>query len=327
MNTTVMQTPQLSKGRLVLLGSSSVVLCLSFIMSVFAPFPLALAYILYGRTLGFVTGLAGIAASYLFATFVFQEPVLFWFYVGVFVLGTAISEIVTRNMAPVKGVVMIGLGFILTVFAAGAIYLHSRHMTLENYVIDQMNKSKAVIEEKKKVIEQSPDKDAIQVLQLLDRPDLLAKDFKDSVPGYFFMGVFILLWFNTFLALKSRRLLLSAQDYPYSERNLLNFKVPFVFVFVLIAGLVLAIWGNQMGYGDLEPVGFTLIRCIGIFYFFQGFGVMSDLLNFLGIMGLFRSILVMIVILMANYLIAAAGLFDNWFDFRKYFVKRNTDLE
>jgi hypothetical protein len=37
--------------------------------------------------------------------------------------------------------------------------------------------------------------------------------------------------------------------------------------------------------------------------------------------------MVMIVILMANYLIAAAGLFDNWFDFRKYFVKRKTDLE
>ena len=64
-----------------------------------------------------------------------------------------------------------------------------------------------------------------------------------------------------------------------------------------------------------------------VFYFFQGFGVMSDLLTFLGIMGFFRSIMVMIVILMANYLIAAAGLFDNWFDFRKYFVKRKTDLE
>jgi hypothetical protein len=33
----------------------------------------------------------------------------------------------------------------------------------------------------------------------------------------------------------------------------------------------------------------------------------------------------MVTIFMASYLIAAAGLFDNWFDFRKYFVKRNIE--
>jgi hypothetical protein len=190
-----------------------------------------------------------------------------------------------------------------------------------------MEMSKDKIEQQKKLIEQSTDKDSIQVLQLLDRPDLLAKELVDSFPSYFFMGVFLMLWFNMFLALKSRRLLLSAQDYPYSEKNLLNFKVPFALVPVLVVGFVLAIWGNQFGHGDLEPWGLTIIKCLGIFYFFQGFGVMSDLLTFLGIMGFFRSIMVMIVILMANYLIAAAGLFDNWFDFRKYFVKRKTDLE
>jgi len=38
-------------------------------------------------------------------------------------------------------------------------------------------------------------------------------------------------------------------------------------------------------------------------------------------MGFFRSLIVMVVIFMAYYLIVAAGLFDNWFDFRKYFVK------
>jgi hypothetical protein len=35
-------------------------------------------------------------------------------------------------------------------------------------------------------------------------------------------------------------------------------------------------------------------------------------------------LIVIITIFMANYLIAVAGLFDNWFDFRKYFVKRKT---
>ena len=163
------------------------------------------------------------------------------------------------------------------------------------------------------------------MLQLLDRPDLLAKEMIESFPSYFFMGVFLMLWFNMFLVLKSQRLLLSGHDYPYSEKNLLNFKVPFGFVAILALGLVLAVWGDNLGAGPYEIIGHTIIKCLGIFYFFQGFGVFSDLLSFLGIVGFFRSLIVMIIIFMANYLIAVIGLFDNWFDFRKYFVQRKTE--
>lgn len=325
MNATVMQQPQLSKGRLALLGVSSVVLCISFIMSVFAPFPIALASILYGRTLGVLTGIAGLVLSFAFAQFLYQDLTLFWFYACVLVFGLAIAEIVVRNVNPIKGIVAFGLGFILIVVGIGSFLLKSQNLTAEKFIIQQMELSKDKIEQQKKIIEQSTEKESIEVLQLLDRPDLLANELIESFPSYFFMGVFIMLWFNMFLALKSRRLLLSAQDYPYTEKNLLNFKVPFTLVPVLVVGFVLAIWGNSMGQLNWEPVGLTIIKCLGIFYFFQGFGVMSDLLNFLGIMGFFRSIMVMIVILMANYLIAAAGLFDNWFDFRKYFVKRKTE--
>ncbi|MES2527505.1 MAG: DUF2232 domain-containing protein [Bdellovibrionota bacterium] len=327
MDTTVTQPPLLSKGRLILLGTSSVILCLSFVMSVFAPFPLSLAVILYGRTLGILTGLAGLVATFAFAYFMYQDLTLFWFYACVLIFGIAIAEIVMRNIAPVKGLVVFGLAFILSFAGIGTYILKSRNQTVEQYIVQQMELSKDKIEQQKKIIEQSTDKDSLQVLQLLDRPVLLARELIESFPSYFFMGVFLMLWFNMFLALKSRRLLLSAQDYPHSEKNLLNFKVPFELIPVLVVGFVLAIWGNDMGALNWEPVGLTIIKCLGIFYFFQGFGVMSDLLTFLGIMGFFRSIMVMIVILMANYLIAAAGLFDNWFDFRKYFVKRKTDLE
>lgn len=325
--TTIMQPPQLSKGRLILLGTSSVILCLSFIMSVFAPFPIALAVILYGRVLGILTGLAGLIATFAFAQLLYKDLTLFGFYACVLIFGLGIAELVLRNKNPIRGIVAFGLGFIVLVAGSGAFILKSRNLSAEQTIIQWMDLNKDKIEQQKKIIEQSADKDSIQVLQLLDRPDLLAKEVIESFPAYFFIGVFLMLWFNMFLALKSRRLLLSAQDYPYSEKNLLNFKVPFALVTLLVVGFVLAIWGNEMGQLNWEPVGLTIIKCLGIFYFFQGFGVMSDLLTFLGIMGFFRSIMVMIVILMANYLIAAAGLFDNWFDFRKYFVKRKTDSE
>lgn len=325
MNAEVMQAPQLSTGRLLLLGASSVILCISFIMSVFAPFPLALAIIMYGRMKGYLVGVGGLILSFLFASMLYGDLTLFGFYFCVFIFGAGIAEIVLRGISPVKGMVTFGMSFIAIMSGAFLLLMSSMNTTPKAFILQQIEKSADKIAEQKKAVEMSGDKDSIQVLQLLDRPELLAKEMIESFPGYFFMGVFLMLWFNMFLVLKSRRLLFSGQDYPYSERNLLNFQVPFGFVIVLAASLVMAIWGSEFGTFPFESIGVTIIKCLGIFYFFQGFGVFSELLNFLGIVGFFRTLIVMITIFMASYLIAAAGLFDNWFDFRKYFKKRKTE--
>ncbi|HXH32325.1 MAG TPA: DUF2232 domain-containing protein [Bacteriovoracaceae bacterium] len=325
MNTEVLQKPQLTTGRLLLLGVSSVVLCISFIMSVFAPFPLALSVILYGRAKGYLTGLVGLILSFAFASLVHLDLTLFGFYVCVFVFGMAIAEIVKRDYSPVKGMVVFGLGFILTISAAFAWLVSSQDLTVKQFIINQIQKSSDKIEVQKKIIEERGGEGSTQILQLLDRPDLIAQEMTESFPSYLFIGVFLVLWFNMFLALKSRRLLFSGEDHPYTEKNLLNFKVPFGFVVLLAIGLILAVWGNDFGNASYETIGHTVIMCLGIFYVFQGFGVFSDLLSFLGIMGFFRTLIVMVVVFTAYYLIAAAGLFDNWFDFRKYFVKRNIE--
>lgn len=326
MNAEIMPTPQLSMGRLVLLGLASVVLCVSFIMSVFAPFPIAMAVVLYGRKKGYLTGLFGLALSFVFAAFVYSDLTLFGFYVSVLLFGWGIAEIALRNISPVKSLVTFGLAFLLIISTALGFVINSQKTTVHQFVLDLVQKSSDKIEERKKVIEQSGDSEAIEVLQILDRPELIAKELMESFPSYFFMGTFLMLWFNMFLVLKSRRLLLTGNDYPYSERSLLNFKVPFGFVLVLAIGLALAVWGEGFKIAHSEMIGLTIIKCLGIFYFFQGFGVFSDLLNFLGIVGFFRSIIVLVIFFMASYLIAVAGLFDNWFDFRKYFVKtKNQD--
>lgn len=325
MNTEVMQTPQLSKGRLLILGVSSVVLCISFFMSVFAPFPLALAIILYGRVKGYLVGIAGLVATFVFASMIYGDLTLFGFYFCVLLFGAAVAEIVLRGYAPVKGLVIFGLSFILLAAGSFATMLNTMKLSPKAFIIQQIERSADKIAEQKKMVEMSGEKDAVQVLQLLDRPDLLADEMIQSFPSYFFMGVFIMLWFNMFLVLKGRRLVFSGDDYPYTEKTLLNFKVPFGLVPVLALGLVLYVWGGELGTLSFETIGMTIIKCLGVFYFFQGFGVFSDLLNFVGLFGFFRILAVMITIFMGSYLIAIAGLFDNWFDFRKYFVKRKTE--
>jgi hypothetical protein len=322
MNTEVMQPPQLTNKRLLLLGVSSVVLCISFIMAIFAPFPLAMASILYGRTKGLLIGIMGLVLTLSFAQFMYKDVTLLGFYFMVLILGLGIGEIANRGISPVKGIVILGLSFMTLSGALMFSYLKSQNVTLEQFIVRELKSSSDKLAEQKEAIAKSSDKNSVELLQLLDRPDLLAKQMIESLPMYFFVGVFVMLWFNTFLALKSRRLLLSGQDHTFSEKNLLNFKVPFLAIYPLIAGLAMAVFGDKYG---LEVWGLMIVQCLGVFYFFQGFGIFSDLLTFLGVRGFFRTLLVMVTIFMANYLIAVAGLFDNWFDFRKYFVKRKTE--
>jgi hypothetical protein len=323
MSTELTPRPKLSMARLLLLGVASVVLCLSFVMSVFAPFPLTMAILLYGRTKGYLTALLGLGLSFLFALAVYKDFTLFGFYVCVMIFGVSIAEICLRNWRPVKGLVTVGLVFLSLVLGGFLITVKSQNLTVRGFIVERIQQSEEWFSKQKEIFEKSPDSGSIQVLQLLNNPNQLADEVIKTLPNTVFMGTFLMLWFNTFLVLKSRRLLQSGEDFKYNERSLLYFRVPFGFVPVVIAGLALAVWGEQFGGQDLETLGFTIIKCLGLFYFFQGFGVFNDLLNFVGLKGFFRTLTVIFVIFSANYLIAGIGLFDNWFDFRKYFRKRN----
>jgi uncharacterized protein YybS (DUF2232 family) len=298
-----------------------VILCVSFVMSVFAPFPLSLAIILYGRTKGYLTGLMGLGLSFMAASYLYQDLTLFGFYFSVMLLGFGVAEVVLRGISPAKGLVAVGLGFIFLMGSLFTSVLWSQKLSAQQLIQQQLEKGRDKLNQQKMLIEQSAQDYDVEALQLLEHPDKLAKVFLETMPGYLFIAVFLMLWFNMFLVLKSRRLLLSGHDYPFSEKNLLNFKVPFGFVFLLVIGLLLAVWGKQLEIDSGEVIGVTIIKCLGIFYFFQGFGVLSELLSFLGVVGFFRTLIVVFVIFTGKYLIAAAGLFDNWFDFRKYFKK------
>jgi MFS family permease len=325
MSTTVMQPPQLSTARLLLLGASSVVLCLSFVMAVFAPFPMALAVILYGRLRGLLLSLAGLLVTFGYVLLSKGDMTLVVFYGTVILFGFGIAEIVSRGIPPVRGIVIFGLSFIGVVLGGFGLMLNGLKITPKDFVMDQLTKSWPEISKHRDLIAKSSEENALEVLQLLDKPELIASEMINTFPSYFFMGVFIMLWMNMFMVLKSRRLLYSGDDYKYSEKNLSNFRVPFGLVIVLAFGLALAVWGGELGSEVYEIVGLTIIKCLGVFYFFQGFGVFTELLNFAGLFGFFRVIIVVLTIFMGSYLVAVAGLFDNWFDFRKYFVKRKTE--
>ena len=118
----------------------------------------------------------------------------------------------------------------------------------------------------------------------------------------------------------------SVHSYPYNIRNLTSFKVPFSFVWPLIIGLVLAVGNAYEQLGDwAEVAGYNILLMLGIFYFFQGFGILSELLNKWRIFGFFRTMVIFFSVIMGYQVLALVGVLDTWVDFRRLFNKKNND--
>ncbi len=60
-----------------------------------------------------------------------------------------------------------------------------------------------------------------------------------------------------------------------------------------------------------------------MFYFFQGFGLYISFLNFMGLGGFLRAVLVIATVITANEVLAIFGLFDMFVNFRKYMKRKD----
>jgi uncharacterized membrane protein len=82
--------------------------------------------------------------------------------------------------------------------------------------------------------------------------------------------------------------------------------------------------GADYGLGKIASVvGGNILYCLGVFYLFQGFGVYSDFLQYLRIRGFLKTLFIVFTLVMAFKFLAIIGMFDLWFDFRKYLTNTN----
>jgi len=311
--------------RLVLLGLTSIILCVSFLMSIFTPFPIALAAVLYGRKKGYGIGIAAWFVCLVLTTNVFGDITLFAFYSLALFVAVAIAEITIRKMSPLKGLFTFGGSIVGLVAILIGTSIVVGDINIKDRLVEEINKSKKVLEAQKEKIQKSANTsdEAFEAVALLSQPKLLAEEILKQAPSYFFMGTFLVLWANLFLILRSNRLLKKWTKSDISELDLLNIKMPEQFIFLVIAGLVLAVFGDSLG--TLYPViGISILKCVGVFYFFQGFGIYIGFLDFVKFSGFFRTVLVILTIFTASKLIALVGLFDMFVNFRRFFQKETT---
>ncbi|MCY4524630.1 MAG: DUF2232 domain-containing protein, partial [Halobacteriovoraceae bacterium] len=176
---------------------------------------------------------------------------------------------------------------------------------------------------KKENVLPKDEKDARQLQSWIEQPELLSNKIYNWLPAGSFLGIFVVLWCGLFIILRNKIGWQSRNSYPYNTRHLIEFKVPDFFIWILIFSLLLILGGGDYLTEEWGVVGMNLLYCVGIFYLFQGFGVYMDFLSSLKIYSVFKSLLVILILLLEVRILAILGILDYWINIRRFFNNKN----
>jgi hypothetical protein len=313
-------------GKLGVLALLAVGLLMFPPLSILAPVPFAFATLLLGRIKGLVfSGIFSLGITFLAIYFPdFINPIAkgsFFFAV----LGLFLAEIIFRKIHPIRG--LITTGIILNILFVTLLGLG---MTLANFspkkIIDE-SVTKLITElktsEKLNAISAEDGEEAREIKDIIDNPQTLVKKIVSWLPAGIFVSIFFTVWVCLYVILRNSLFWRLKVKYPYGIRDFLRFKVPDFFVYPLILSLALTLGGEYVLGESGTLIGGNLLYCIGIFYFFHGLGIFMDLLDYLKVFGLLRTLMFAITFLFAWRVLVIAGVFDLWVNFRKFFNKNN----
>jgi len=316
-----------SFGLLIFLQLFTVILCFGGPLSIFAPVPMALAILVYGRV-------PAIFFAGLFAALVWYATTKVAFASGVFLTGihlvsvfsgVLVSELILRNINPVKGLII--SGFIFVAIAGGLIISSERigKVSTKDQIANAVDQVvKAIKENNKETIDQG-NEEGRNIKSLISNQKEIVDELMNYLPSIVFVSSFFALWICLYSVLRLSKVWRYKNLYSFATRDLITFKAPEFFVYPLIAALVMVI-GADHGLGPkAEVVGGNILYCLGVFYLFQGFGIFNDFLTFARIGGVFKSAIMAFVLMVSFKFLAVIGMFDLWFDFRKYFTRKNND--
>lgn len=316
-----------SFGKLLFLAVISVALCSFGPLSVFAPVPLILAFLLYGRlTTLFIGGLC--TGVLWFVSIKYALPVLIaGMYLMAFLYAILIAEVILRNINPVKGLIYSGILLVSLIGTSLIVYNQLSKVSVKAELKAGMIKMMAMVKEQNKDNEalNKNAEDARIFQDIVSRPEEMAAEIYSVLPAIIFVMVFFGLWISLFMTLRNSIIWRYKHPYPYSLKDLINFRVPDFFVWPLILSLVFVVGGDYGLPKTAELIGTNLLYCLGVFYLFQGFGVYNAFLKYLKISGFLKTIFVVFTLVMAYKFLAILGMFDLWFDFRKFLMNKKKD--
>jgi len=309
-------------SKLLLLGMSSLILTLSVFLSAFAAIPIAAGVILYGRKYGYLSALSFWILSGLISIASTNGISLFVFYgLGLFLAAFSV-EVVLRNINPIKAILVGGVSLFVISYAALMSYVTMANTTIKDLTIKFINQYAEVLKEKVLNSTQGVNvEEGVKSLAMLEQPEKMADLILNELPGYTMMSNFIIFWIIIFMLFKLYRLKNGEDGDRFSDKTLLAYKVPDHYIWIMITGLAFSIFGDELG-PSFPVVGGFIVQSLGAFYFFQGFGLYIEFLDFARLHGILRVILVSITVLTVGSFIAIIGMFDMFINFRKFLEKK-----
>jgi len=315
-----------SVPKLLFLALMTIALCSFFPMSVFAPVPLAVAFLLYGRLMTFAVASFSIGLLWTASSLVKGFPGhIAELYLIAFLYALLIAEIIFRNINPVKGLINTGL---ILVVLLGSLLLGFDHLSptsLKGEISKNVSMVMMQLKKNKQESSEISGEEERAFDDFVSKPEVLINDIYSSLPLIVFIVSYFGLWISLYVTLRNSVVWRYKISYAFSLRDLTYFKVPDFFVYPLILSLVLLLGADHGLPEGSEVVGRNLLYCLGVFYLFQGFGVYNDFLKFLKIGGFIKTLFIAFTLLLASKFLALVGIFDLWFDFRKFFINRKKD--
>lgn len=320
------QTITMGTGPFLLQGLFAVLLGLSPILCVFSVIPLAESVLIFGKLKARILGFAGLAILLALCTWLEYLRPLVPLYVFNFVFATILGNLVLQSKDLVKPSLFLGLISFVVLVAGSYLMVKNQapELTVKEYVMQEVAKSKDQIEKKREELLSSGEKDSLLVADLLNNPEKLWKQLQ-HVPSYFFVLIFVVIWINLYFLVKRINRLGRFIDFPFrlpTERELTDYRVADFAIFFVLAAFAAIAYGYYFEGEKIAFYGENALRCLGVFYFFQGFGVYLYFLKFLRITGFFHGLLVFLTILTAPQFLAILGMFDYWFEFRTKLSKK-----
>jgi hypothetical protein len=312
--------------KLLFLAMMAVALCSLGPLSIFAPVPLSIAFLLYGRVVTYSVGLFTLVTLWsLSAIQTGFPPYVAAAYLVVFIFAILISEIVKQNAHPVKGLFVTGLLVVTLVASALMGFDYFSKSSLKAEISKSVSTFVAQIKKQKEFSEGMSAEDERRIDDLISKPETIINEIYSSLPQIVFVSTFFGLWISLYVTLRNSVVWRYKNNYNFSLADLTHFKVPDYFVYPLIFGFVLILAHDQGLPKGSDVVGTNIIYCLGVFYLFQGFGVYNDFLKFIKIGGFIKTLFIAFTLIFGFRFLALLGLFDLWFDFRKYFINRKKD--
>lgn len=318
--------PELNTSKLAFLGVLAFLFSSLEPFALFASIPFTISFLLYGKWKTFAMGVVGCLVAFLLVQVKFNQGSALGTFPLALIYGYLISRTIRLKNHPLQGIVTNGAAIFVVIMGLILLVNFQTEGGLRGILTPYVEETATQYHKSLVNAVGAEGEQLRQLKDVMDDPALVVDPILQYGTGFAFVTIMISFWVGTFVVLRMAALWRPFHEYPYDVKTLTSLKLPFPMVWPLMGVLALAIGHAYEFLGSwAEIVGLNGLMVFGVFYFFQGFGILSELLTYWHFFGFLRSMAIFFAVIMAYQILTLVGVLDTWIDFRRFFTNKNDE--